>query len=319
MDGTPDNDHGATSVNTLQSMLLQSDGNKILLLPAWPENWDVSFKLCAANNTTIECEYKDGKVQSLKVTPESRRADIIDKSTWQQRIRTLIEVAQADRNYLFGLPPMLDALPIPGKSTAPWISKYGQTIEGCKAGPWPDALYKGKTVFVHVLDWPKEGVRLSSIPRKLISSKSITGNIQVASDEKGWLLTGTPDPLNTIVQLEFDQSVEEIACALPSKGSYTIGNAYKITTDSEGLTIAEVDLGSEKTISRFEFSIENPGYLRGQGKPFELHAKQADGSWKSIYKGSVYGTICGKQITPVHTKAIRLLVNAKEIKQLDIF
>jgi len=62
MDGTPDNDHGANSVNTLQSMLLQSDGNKIFLLPAWPENWDVSFKLCAAkilrlnvNTAVVKC------------------------------------------------------------------------------------------------------------------------------------------------------------------------------------------------------------------------------------------------------------------------
>ena len=45
MDGTPDNDHGANSVNALQSMLLQSDGRKIYLCPAWPEDWDVSFKL----------------------------------------------------------------------------------------------------------------------------------------------------------------------------------------------------------------------------------------------------------------------------------
>jgi hypothetical protein len=319
MDGTPDNDHGANSVNTLQSMLLQSDGQKIFLLPAWPENWDVSFKLCAANNTTIECEYRDGKVQSLKVSPESRRNDIQDMSTEKQRIRTLVEVALADRNYLFRLPSMLDAQVIPGKTTAPWIAKYGYTLDGCKAGPWMNSVFNGNIVYVHVLDWPKEGVRLSAIPRKLVSSKSITGNIQVKQGENGWLLTGTPDPLNTIVKLEFDASVEEIAYALPSKGSLTLGRERMLTTDSEGRTIAEVKLDGEKIISRFEFTIDNPGYLRGQGKPFELQAKQPDGTWKTVYKGSVYGTICGKQFDAVETKAIRLLIQAKEIKQLDVF
>jgi hypothetical protein len=199
MDGTPDNDHGANSVNTLQSMLLQSDGKKIFLLPAWPENWDVSFKLCAAGNTTVECDYKDGKVQRLKVTPESRRGDILDQSTLKQRIRTLVETATADHNYLFGLPPMLDAQPIPGKTTAPWIEQYGFTMEGCKAGPWSNALYKENKVFIHILDWPAGGVRLSSIPRKLKTYRSVTGNVKVKADEKGWLLTGTPDGLNTIV------------------------------------------------------------------------------------------------------------------------
>ena len=36
MDYTPDNDHGAVSADALQSMLLQSDGKRIFLLPSWP-------------------------------------------------------------------------------------------------------------------------------------------------------------------------------------------------------------------------------------------------------------------------------------------
>lgn len=319
MDGTPDNDHGANSVNTLQSMLLQSDGRKIFLLPAWPENWDVSFKLCAANNTTVECEYREGKVQRLKVTPESRRMDIIDKSTPHQRIRNLVEVALTDRNYLFGLPPMLDAQPTPGKETASWIAKYGYTLDGCKAGPWPNSVFKGNLVYVHVFDWPREGVHLSSIPRKLISSTSITGKIQVKQDEKGWLLTGTPDQLNTIVKLEFDYSVEEIAYGLPSEGSFTLGRERTTTTDSKANMIAEVDLKGEKTIDRFEFTISNPGHLRGQGKPFEIQVKQADMTWKTIYKGKVYGTICGKRFDPVNATAVKLVIQASGIEQFDVF
>ena len=319
MDGTPDNDHGANSVNALQSMLLQSNGNKIFLLPAWPENWDVSFKLCATNNTTVECEYKDGKVQTLNVTPETRRADIIDKSTLRERIRTLTEVAQCDRNYLFGLPPMLDARPIPGKITAPWILKYGNTIEGSKAGPWPNTLFKGNIVFVHKTDWPAEGIRLGRVPRKLIVYESVTGDIHVTEDEKGWLLSGTPDPLNTIVRLEFDRSVAELAYALPSIGSLTLGKKPDISTDQAGRKIIGVNLDGEKKITRFEFTIENPGYLRGKGKSFELQARQADKTWKTIYTGTVYGTICSKQLDPVNATEVRLIITASRIKQFDLF
>jgi hypothetical protein len=319
MDYTPDNDHGATSVNALQSMLLQSDGKKIFLLPAFPENWNVSFKLHAAFNTTVECEYRDGKVQSLKVSPESRRADIVDMSSQQQRIRTLVETALTDRNYLFGLPPMLDAMPIPGKTTAPWINKYGYTLDGCKAGPWKNSVFKGKTVYVHILDWQDAGVKLSAIPRKLLSSESVTGNIQVKQDESGWLLTGTPDPLNTIVKLEFDEPVDEIAYSLPSEGSYTTGKERDIQSNADGYLTATVDLKDTKNINRFEFSIENPNYLRGQGRPFEVQTREADGQWKTVYKGRIYGTICGKAIVPVDTDAVRLIVKAQEIKQFDVF
>jgi hypothetical protein len=320
MDYTPDNDHGATSVNVLQSMLLQSDGKKIFLLPAFPENWDVKFKLRATFNTTVECEYRDGKVQSLKVSPESRRADIVDMSSLQQRIRTLVEMALVDRNYLFGLPPMLDAIPVPGKTTASWIDKYGYTLEGCKAGPWTNSVFNGKTVYVHILDWQENGVRLSAIPRKLISAKSVTGDIQVKQDESGWLLTGTPDPLNTIVQLEFDKPVDDIAFSLPSEGSYTEGKERDIKSDpDDGYLTATVDLQDTKVIDRFEFTIDNPGYLRGYGRPFELQIREANGQWKTVYNGRVYGTICGKKIASVSTDAIRLIVKAPGIKQLDIF
>lgn len=320
MDYTPDNDHGAVSVNALQSMLLQSDGKKIFLLPAFPENWDVSFKLKATFNTTVECEYRDGKVQSLKVSPESRRADIVDMSSLRQRIRTLVETALADHNYLFGLPPMLDAMPVPaGKTTASWTGKYGYTLEGCKAGPWKNSVFNGKTVYVHVLDWPENGVRLPAIPRKLVSSESVTGNIQVRQDETGWTLTGIPDSLNTIVKLEFDESVEDIAFALPSKGSYTAGKERKIQTGADGSITATAELGNTESVSRFEFTIDNPGYRRGHGRPFELQARDAGGQWKTVYRGYVYGTVCSKTFAPVSTDAVRLTVNAKELKQMDIY
>ena len=65
-------------LKTVQAMLMQTDGRKIFLLPAWPKDWDVDFKLHAPLQTVIEGEYRDGKLQALKVTPESRRADVID-------------------------------------------------------------------------------------------------------------------------------------------------------------------------------------------------------------------------------------------------
>jgi len=75
-DWVPDMDNGGAGMIILQSMLLQSDGKKIRLLPAWPNDWDVSFKLHAPENTTVECVYRGGKVQSLKVVPPSREKDV---------------------------------------------------------------------------------------------------------------------------------------------------------------------------------------------------------------------------------------------------
>lgn len=76
-DWTPDHNWGGSGMSALQEMLLQTDGEKIFLLPAWDKSWDVHFKLHAPYNTTVECKLENGEIMLLKVTPESRRKDVI--------------------------------------------------------------------------------------------------------------------------------------------------------------------------------------------------------------------------------------------------
>lgn len=58
-------------------MLLQTEGRAIHLLPAWPADWNADFKLRAPCNTTVEGRVEGGKLTTLKITPESRRADVV--------------------------------------------------------------------------------------------------------------------------------------------------------------------------------------------------------------------------------------------------
>jgi hypothetical protein len=76
-DAEPDMDNGGAGMETLQLMLLQCDGNRIQLFPAWPKDWDVNFKLHAPQNTIIEGVYRNGKLEKLEVTPRSRAKDVV--------------------------------------------------------------------------------------------------------------------------------------------------------------------------------------------------------------------------------------------------
>jgi len=76
-DWLPDQCHGGNILNTLQLMLLQYDGRKIFLFPAWPREWNAAFKLHAPYETVVEGIYCDGKIKSLNVQPESRRQDVV--------------------------------------------------------------------------------------------------------------------------------------------------------------------------------------------------------------------------------------------------
>ncbi|MGJ7032488.1 DUF5703 domain-containing protein [Niabella hirudinis] len=76
-DWTPDHNWGGSGMIGLQEMLMQTVDDKIVLLPAWPGDWDVSFKLHAPHETVVEVEYINRKFRKLKVMPASRQKDII--------------------------------------------------------------------------------------------------------------------------------------------------------------------------------------------------------------------------------------------------
>lgn len=62
---------------TLHSMLLQhTSKGELLLFPAWPAGWDVSFKLHAPRGTVVQGRCANGTVEGLLVTPTSRLADV---------------------------------------------------------------------------------------------------------------------------------------------------------------------------------------------------------------------------------------------------
>jgi len=76
-DWIPDQCHGGNLMLLTQEMLMQIDGDKILLFPAWPQEWNVDFKLHAPHGTVVHGSWINGVLDRLEVTPESRRADVV--------------------------------------------------------------------------------------------------------------------------------------------------------------------------------------------------------------------------------------------------
>jgi hypothetical protein len=76
-DWVPDHNWGGAGMIGVQEMLLQTVDKKIYVLPAWPKDWDVDFKLHAPGNTIVEVVFKGGKIQELHVTPASRAEDVV--------------------------------------------------------------------------------------------------------------------------------------------------------------------------------------------------------------------------------------------------
>lgn len=76
-DWIPDQDNGGILDAAVQSVALQTDGDRVMIAPALPKEWNVEFKLWAAKNTRVHAAIIDGKLVSLNVEPKSRAQDAV--------------------------------------------------------------------------------------------------------------------------------------------------------------------------------------------------------------------------------------------------
>jgi hypothetical protein len=60
-DWSPDQDHGSVAMTALQRMLLHYEGESFTTFPAWPDEWDVEFRLFAPGGRVIEGSSLGGK------------------------------------------------------------------------------------------------------------------------------------------------------------------------------------------------------------------------------------------------------------------
>jgi len=76
-DSCPDFDHFGSGSTALQRMLVQEADDKILLLPAWPTDWDADFKLHLTKSTVISGKVNDGKLTDWTIKPATRKKDVV--------------------------------------------------------------------------------------------------------------------------------------------------------------------------------------------------------------------------------------------------
>jgi hypothetical protein len=67
-----DHNWGGSGMIALQEMLLQTPSDRLLLLPAWPRDWNVDFKLHGPAQTVVLCHFEDGEVRATNVVHAAR-------------------------------------------------------------------------------------------------------------------------------------------------------------------------------------------------------------------------------------------------------
>lgn len=140
-------------------------------------------------------------------------------------IRMLVNVVGRGGNVLLNVGPDRDGVIPPThvqrlREVGQWLETNGEAIYATRPGPfqpgdWGVSTHRDKTVYVHVLKWPGDKLKLPALPAKVLRASVVTGGeVNVSQTENGLELAVPPakrSDLDTVIALELDRP----ASALP--------------------------------------------------------------------------------------------------------
>ena len=261
--------------------------------------------------------------------------------TLKECIGTLVRCTGGDGNLLLNVGPMPTGAIEPRqverlKEMGEWLSRCGESIYATRGGPfrpgpWGASTRKGNTVYIHVLDWPEEPLRLPPIPAKIVRSSLLTGGSVTVTQTEECIELGVPaehrQALDTIVVLGLDRPAMEVPPVKWSSGSLAVGKPAKASNVYHGMerygpdkalddepdtrwatdggthaAWLEVDLGEPVTLARAEIS---EAYDRVRS--FELQYKDGE-AWKTFASGGKVGEHFSLAFDPVTARHVRFCI-----------
>ena len=259
-------------------------------------------------------------------------------------IHALVRTVGGDGNFLFNVGPMPDGRIEPRqverlKEMGDWLRRYGETVYGTrggplKPGPFGASTCRGDRVYLHVLDWPQDGVFVPLLPCDIRGVSVLTGGrATVEKGAEGYTLTvpaDQRDAVDTIIVLELDRPAMEIApaswlrpsgsiaCGRPARASnvfqnrpeYAAGMAFdddpstRWATDS-GTHAAwiEIDLGAPRLVDRVR--IREASEFGDRVRRFRLEYQVGD-EWGVALAGTTIGRDYEQSFDPIEARRMRL-------------
>jgi len=219
------------------------------------------------------------------------------------------------------------------KQVGDWMKVNSDAIYGTKASPfpylpWGRATVKEQKLYLHVSNWPSDGLLKLPLLNKAIKAYLLTNTdaaLEFANKDNHIeisLPAQAPDSILSIVVLEFEGAPDVLSA--PTKGKSAIvssadssfsasnifdGDPLKVWKPKAGemQAWAEVDLGEEVLVSNITLS--EPWHpWDNHGQEIKLEMKNGD-KWETVHEGKTDGCGYSKDIPAVKGQYFRLTVN----------
>lgn len=277
------------------------------------------------------------------------------KST-QALIRNLIDIASKGGNYLLNVGPTSEGIiPLPSverlQEVGAWLKVNGDAIYGTKASPfaylpWGRATTKSNKLYLHVFDYPKDGIIKIPLTNNVIkaylqSNPSIT--IKTIKKDKYTYLelpSTAPDKIVSVFVVEINgEAKSSLENPIPSIGKQATASSTQLDNSqkwiannvldnnsktswksalSDTTAWLNIDLGETSSIGAV--ALTETG---GRSVRFTIEYKEGN-TWKQIVEGKNIGNGFFKPFAPVKASEFRLnILQAKpggiEIKEFQLF
>ena len=143
-----------------------------------------------------------------------------------------------------------------------WLARSGQAVYGTRGGPWKlsdwgGSVRNGKTIYLHVLKWPDNTLRLPAIPGRNVVAACLLGSGMIPfKQDNGVVFVTVPKDRqaapDTIIELTMDQSVDGLPAIAAGQAS--------IFADSG--TFGEIVSGKATVKSSSTCNFDPPGGLQ---------------------------------------------------------
>jgi alpha-L-fucosidase len=267
----------------------------------------------------------------------------------KQCIDVLVTTAVRGGNLALNTNPMPDGRIEPRqverfREIGQWLKQYGESIYHTRGGPfrsasWGGTTHREDTVFVHVLKWPGEVVKLPPIHKRIIGSSLLTGGaVTVKQTDQGVELgvaARERQESDTIIVLKLDGRAADIK--LSAAVSLTRGKKAQASSSWPGYDASkavdgdentrwgasdgsrsgwvEVDLGQPTRFSRAVIVEHNWDRVR----KFEIVGRDGD-RWLTIATGSTIGDQRDLEFSPCTFRIVRLnILEAVDVPTIEEF